>query len=743
MHRPLACVTLGVFVSAMSVAARSDARDWPSWRGPENTGYSRETQLPGKWSPEGENLLWSQPYGARSTPVVFDGKLYLLNLAGQGVEEDERIQCFNAETGALLWERTFNVFLTDIPNSRVGWANPAVDPETGNVYVHGVQGLLICYDPNGKLLWERSLTEEFGRISGYGGRTHTPVIDEDRVIISFLNSSWGPQGRGLHRYLALDKRTGAVIWWSEPGGAPEDTTYSCPAVAVVDGVRLLIAGNADGAVYAMKARTGEPVWKFDLSKRGLNTSVVVRDHFVWISHSEENVDTTGMGRVVCIDARGKGDITKTNEVWRADGVTAGYATPALVGDDLYVADNSANLICFDARTGERRWAKNVGTVMKASPVAGDGKLYIGAVDGIFTILSIGEKGAEVLSRHEFRLPDSRPLEINGSACIANGRIYFPTSHTLYCIGEKSWEGTSKALAAVPTETPPATDAQPALLEIVPADVALYPGQASFLHGRLYDGKGRFLRDSSPSFAVEALDAQVSADGKLTIPSGSSYQNGFVVAKDGALTARVRVRVVPTLPVEIDFENVEPGKTPAGWIGATPVKFTVAEKDGSRVLMKKGDNSRFMLAECFFGLPSWSGYTLQADVLGTSKRRQLPNIGLIGSRYEFWLMGNTRRLRLVNWIPGPRIEAKPQFVWKPDTWYRMKLRIDPRGEGALVRGKVWPRDETEPAEWSVSLEDPNPTMNGSPGLLGYSAGTTDNSPGTLIYWDNIKVTPNRE
>ena len=42
--------------------------------------------------------------------------------------------CFNADTGKLLWEYKFNVFQSDVPAHRVGWASPAADPETGNVY---------------------------------------------------------------------------------------------------------------------------------------------------------------------------------------------------------------------------------------------------------------------------------------------------------------------------------------------------------------------------------------------------------------------------------------------------------------------------------------------------------------------------------------------------------------------------------------------------------------------------------
>ena len=83
------------------------------------------------------------------------------------------------------------------------------------------------------------------------------------------------RARGAHRYFAFDKHTGELVWVSQPGGRPFDTTYSVPVVVVINGQRLLIAGNADGAIYAMKVRTGEKVWGFQLSKRGINSSVVV------------------------------------------------------------------------------------------------------------------------------------------------------------------------------------------------------------------------------------------------------------------------------------------------------------------------------------------------------------------------------------------------------------------------------------------------------------------------------------
>ena len=113
------------------------------------------------------------------------------------------------EDGTELWRDEFNVFKTDIPAPRVGWAAMCGDEETGYVYSHSVCGMLKCYSPDGKIVWEKSLFEEYGKISGYGGRTQTPIIDEDRLIVSFLATNWGDMKGPApkHYYYAFDKKT--------------------------------------------------------------------------------------------------------------------------------------------------------------------------------------------------------------------------------------------------------------------------------------------------------------------------------------------------------------------------------------------------------------------------------------------------------------------------------------------------------------------------------------------------------
>ena len=284
---------LSLIITSLSAVS---AADWPGWRGPEHNGICRETGLVEDWDLESEkNVLWVSPIGGRAAPIVMNGRIYLdcrtehdvSTGSKELIDAQEQVVCRDVKTGEIVWQDKFNVFQTDIPAPRVGWAPMAGDPETGNVYMHSVSGIFRCYDKDGKVIWERSLFEDYGKISGYGGRTQSPIVDEDRVIVGFFGLNWGRTKAPPPKmtYYCFNKNTGELLWTSPVGGGPKDTNYSHPTIAVVDGERLLIGGGADGGLHAINARTGEWKWSFAMSKRGLNAAPVVdgnsRLHFTW------------------------------------------------------------------------------------------------------------------------------------------------------------------------------------------------------------------------------------------------------------------------------------------------------------------------------------------------------------------------------------------------------------------------------------------------------------------------------
>ena len=707
----LLCVLIGTGLCPSLIGLNDAlAADWPSWRGPNQTGSSSQTGLISSWSLDGDNLLWKADFIGRSTPIVLNNRVYVIGRIGMDITEQERVACFDAETGILLWDHRFNVFHSTIPFNRLGWTSLAGDMETGYIYAHTISGVFACFDKDGKVVWSRSLTEEFGRFTGYGGRVVTPVVDGDFVILSFLNTSWGNHAPMRHRYFAFDKRTGEVVWTTTPGGPPKDTTYPVGVVAEINGRRLLIDGNSDGNVYAMDVQTGEKVWGFQVSQGPLNSSVVVDGVRVYATHNRENTDTTVMGRVVCIDGTGTGDITKTHELWRVDGIEAGYSSPAIADGRLYVVDSSANLHCLNGETGEVHWTHSLGTVGKGSPAVADGKIYVGEVNGQFHILQPGENECKTLSTIQIERESGHHAEIYGSPAIAYGRVYFTTEEGLYCLGV---QGSSA----------------PASIRVVPAEVLVQSGENVQFSVRTFDDKGTSIGRGTAEWSLNGLSGMIDENGKLTLEASQVGQAGTVLAKIEDLQNSARVRVIPQLPWEEDFESIEEGKNPAHWVRAEG-RFAVREMDGNNVLVKPPARRGLHRSNVYIGPPNMKGYTLQVDLLGTKPKRNLPDMGLIAHRYTLEMQGNHQRLQVLSWRSDLRMAKWVDFKWEPNVWYTMKMTVDIVDDTAHVKGKVWGKGEQEPDAWTITVEDPLPNREGSPGIYGYSPAE--------IYYDNLKV-----
>ena len=765
--------------SFVATAAPAASRNWSFWRGPEQNGVSRERDLPEKFSltkGKEENLVFAVPHGSITTPIVQDNQVYIINRVGKGETLQERVMAFDADTGAVAWEHKLNVWHTDVVEVRLGFTHLVGDPETGYVYAHATSGEFLAFDKKGTVVWKHSLTEEFGRVSGYGGRITSAIVDEDKVILSMLNSSWGEYTVGQTRMVAFQKKTGKVVWWGSGNYRVKDTYYSTPAVAVIKGQRLILTGGGDGCIHAFKVRTGEKVWSYKLEDNGgaVNVSPVVKGDLVYVGHGEENAGE--QGRVVCLDGSQVAD-GAPKLVWKVDGIKAKFAAPILdaANDVLYISDASANLFCLDAKTGKEVWDNPFayGKNTKGDPVLADGKIYVSEVDGKFHILKPTRQDCKSLFAWRFPGVGGVAIELHGAPAIVNGRVYFTTTTQLICIGKKGHKAEPDKIPESPKE--PAVDpkAKVAHLQLYPSDITVKPGEKIDFYVYAYDADGRYLSKVEAKWAKAGmlppvfpigLTAPKAAPGATappplvgTLSAESGTTTAFAVAKMppaqfGRITATfegvtgyARVRVVPELPYAANFAKVPLGRTPAGWVN-TMAKFAVVKgPDGTMLLRKRNDNASPLVARAnaYIGDPSLSDYTVEADVMGTKVRgKDMPDVGVGACRYTLFLIGNNQEARLVTWDAQKRIEKKIAFDFKPGVWYRMKITATVVGGKGVVKGKVWPRDEKEPATWTLELEDPIPNAEGAPLIYGFANGTIDaKTPGAEIFYDNVKVTPN--
>lgn len=773
--RPVAlALSLALLPALTTVAHAADPLDWPNWRGPNHNNTSDEANLPESWNPrggEGSNLVWkSEALASRSTPVVMNGRLYTLARAEPGTElEGEKVICADPETGEVIWEHRFNVYLSDVPDTRVAWSSVVGDPQTGRVYAQGVCGYFCCLEgETGEVVWSRSLHEELGLLSTYGGRTNFPLVYKDTVITSAVvigwgdTPEWGLMAKPAHRYMAFDKATGELRWLSSTTLIPDDTTYSTPALVELEGQDALVFGAGDGKVWAIKAATGEHIWNFPLSRRGLNVPPVVGPNGrVYTGHSEENIVGSMMGAVVGIDGTMSGEITLDEALWIKPQAMVGKSGPLLIDGKVYAITDTAKMNIYDAETGEDLGRKALGRVMRGTPLYADGKIYACTNEGMFYILRPTDDGVEQL--HRVRLSDE---EVNASPIVSHGRIYLSTSHNLYCIGKPGAEPRASEVVTEQEDARP-TDTQVTHLQLSPWDTLLAPGEKQSFTARFYNESGQHLSgaqgDRSVEYEVTAGPGSISSNGEYTAPRDAKNECAMVTCSLGDLKASARVRIVPPLPWTFDFEGMD--DVPLTWVGGR-VRYNLREDDqNGRYIAKPielptrpgepttklGTRSRMWM-----GSPDTADYTVQADVLMKSGvageptgdmaeaapqaeagNEVLPQAGLINSRYTFTLNGPMEQAELYSWCThDKRTQARVEMQFEPDVWYTMKItaRPDPSSGRTNVYAKVWPRDEEEPADWTLEIHDEAPNYSGSPGLFG-------DSKWAEFYVDNLSVTPN--
>ena len=362
-------------------AAAAPATGWLTWRGPRQNGTSLEKNLPDQI--DVKNPVWMADFPGQSTPVIADGKVYVMGYVGQGAELVEGVACFDAETGKKLWDQLYPDFLSDTIYLRYASSSPTIDPETGNVCMQGSQGIFTCSSPDGKKLWERSLMELYGRLTFPNARTAPPAFDDDLVIARGITANWGAQGPGGDRFYAFDKKSGELVWSSSPGAQPKDNSFSHPVFANWKGMRVFYSATGDGSVVCVNARTGDPLWRVPLFKAGINASVLLYNGDTLISIFGTPYEPGKMVAIKIPDAipnpMSAGPVVvlpETVTLWQNE-LRTSSSSPILVGDKVYLVNETGDLVSVDAKTGKKDWRIKLGIEQRnACPIFADGRLYV-------------------------------------------------------------------------------------------------------------------------------------------------------------------------------------------------------------------------------------------------------------------------------------------------------------------------------------------------------------------------------
>ena len=748
----------GVAASAIpgnALAGEIHQGNWLAWRGPLQTGVSLESYDGGEFDPE---PIWTDGIAGRGTPLVFNGRIYSWGYRGKGPDLEEVLQARDEKTGEVLWERTNQDFISDTVYDRYTIGSPAIDPETGNVILASTYGLVTCYDPDGKQLWQHSMIERFGRLTFPNGRAGAPVIDGGLVIIRGVTSYWGADGPARDRFFGFDKNTGELVWSSTPGVGPpylKDSSMSTPYLETRDNKRVFYAGTGCGNIVCVNVNDGTALWRYQIAKGGVNSSPVVLGDELICVHGKENLDSTEVGRLFAI--RLPGDLNSPGgevdpeqggaprlpqdvEVWR-NRLEMFTSSPVLHENRIYQAVKTGMLYCVDAESGKTLWEMKLSNEqLHASPVYADGMLFVPMFPGEFYVIDVTGDEGRVL--HKLKV-DGNCI---GSPAVCNGRVYLHTTEKLYAFQIKN---SGIHWAEAPQQ--PAHQPGPvARLLPIPSDVLLKAGESAAIRVKELDADGFPVGDVAevswekfvPPTAKVKAEMDAGFDGNtISAAADAAFSAGAWkgTAAGGKASGILRGRTLAALPYHEDLESFEVGESgfafpPLPWIGAR-LKWEIRELDGNKVLQKTLDRLLFQRTLSFIGDPDWKDYTLQADVMTDGNRRTKSTVGLINQRYIIALVGNTNVLEVSS--NYERLTETAPFPVSANQWYTLKTRVDVAEDGSgVVRGKAWVKGEPEPEAWTIEVKLRSAHRNGAPGLFGFSPQAQK-----TVYIDNISVTAN--
>jgi outer membrane protein assembly factor BamB len=711
------------------------------------------------------DALWTADFPGQSTPVIANGKLYIMGYIDDGPDLREGIACFDAETGKKLWEQRYTDFLSDTIYLRYATSSPTIDPETGEVYMQGTQGILAAFTADGKVLWKHSMMELYGRLTFPNSRTASPVIDGDLVITRGITANWGKDGPGGDRFYAFDKKTGELVWSSSPGDRPQDNSYSHPYLGWLDGKRVLYSATGDGSVVCINARTGDPLWRVPLFKAGINATVLVHNNDKIIAIYGTPYE---LGQMVALkiphvaptnSADGPVVVQRDQaELWSNE-ISTSTSSPILVGDRIYVVAEKGDLCSVDAITGKILWKLKIGVEQRnASLIHADGKLYVPMLEdpdtrskGAFYIIEPTDTEGKI------RTHITLDGKCFGTPTAYNGKVYVQTTKKLYCFGKR---GNNPGLPPEPAPEKWPTAGPANQLQIVPSEVLLRPGATASFRVRKLDANGFLVEEVKDAKSVKwasyvpptarvrsAMKANFNADGKLIADTDAPPSAGAFEATLDGLKGYIRGRTLPAPPLKEDFESFKLTETttnvveaptpfaypPLPWIGAR-FKFEVRDVQGAKALTKTIDNKFFQRAFVFIGDQSMKNYTIEADVMSEGKPRKMSEVGVINQRYVIDLKGNSQELEVNS--NQDRLRVAVPFKWSANAWYHLKSRVDLAADGSgVVRAKAWKKGDPEPDKWTIEVPHKTAHQSGSPGLFGFS-------PQEMrVYVDNISVAPN--
>jgi outer membrane protein assembly factor BamB len=435
-------------VACVLVSSEIAAQNWTQWRGPSSSGVSSEARLPTTWSTT-QNIAWRASLAGlgTSSPIVWGDRVIVTSQIGNApragggshpqLARDDRalareenpiggrvssgggandvwlvVEAFHRASGQRLWEyRTKATGPMPEVHEKHNFATPTPVTDGQRVYAWFGNGQIVALDMEGRVIWARHLGADYSAFNTQWGHGSSPTLYGELLILlcDHLSDAY---------LLAVDAKTGKERWKVNRGDGR--VSHSTPLVVPGPAGDELVV-NSSERIDVYDPSSGKLLWYTGVERQTPIPSAVFHDGRIYLSRGYRNSD------YMAIRPGGRGDITRTHVEWQA--ASGASYVPSLVYYDglLYMTNEVGVVTCADARTGERVWRHRLGGVFFASPVAGDGKIYLVSETGETFVLRAG-RTPEVLAENDLG------ERFIASPAISQGRLFLRSDGTLFSVG---------------------------------------------------------------------------------------------------------------------------------------------------------------------------------------------------------------------------------------------------------------------------------------------------------------------
>lgn len=326
-----ACLAVASFLAAPTAAGE----DWPQFRGVRGDGVWRSPALPDRWPDEGLPVAWKQPIGGGYAGVsVVGDRVYTLDRQREP-REVERILCFDAADGRLVWEHAYEVAYGDLSYGNGPRAQPTL--HDGRLYAVGALGDVHCLDADtGRVVWKTHYQRDLAGKLPMWGYAASPIIHGELVILQ-------PGGAKDTGVVAVDRRTGREVWRNLPDGAG----YATPLVIRAHDRDQLVVWTPTN-IRCLDIATGELYWTvpYEITYGVSIAKPIFHDNLVFVAGYWEGSKAIRLGA----------EPAAGQLAWEENRFLRGLMSQPLYRDGLvYLLDKQYGLTCFELATGEKRW----------------------------------------------------------------------------------------------------------------------------------------------------------------------------------------------------------------------------------------------------------------------------------------------------------------------------------------------------------------------------------------------------